>query len=98
MRTSGWALTTAAIGSVLASSCCLLPLVFVSIGLTGVWLGRLRALQPFSPILLSISVVALLAAIYNGIPKRPLYRGAIWAIATLTIILLLMPVIAPWFY
>lgn len=98
MRASGWALTTAAIGTVLASSCCLLPLAFVSIGLTGAWLGRLRVLQPFSPILVGISLTALLAAVWIGIPRRPLYRGAFWAIAALMLILLLMPLIAPWLY
>lgn len=98
MRASGWALTTAAIGSLLASSCCLLPLAFVSIGLTGAWLGRLRVLQPFSSILIGISLAALVAAVYKGIPKRPLYRGSFWAIAALTLILLLAPVIAPWLY
>src|SRR5262245_16723801 len=98
MRASGWALATAAVGSVLASSCCLLPLVFVSIGLTGAWLGRLRVLQPYSAILIGVSLAALLAAVYNGIPRRPLYRGAFWSIATLTLVLLLMPVIAPWLY
>jgi len=66
MRASGWALTTAAIGSLLASSCCLLPLAFVSIGLTGAWLGRLRVLQPFSSILVGISLAALVAAVYTG--------------------------------
>jgi mercuric ion transport protein len=98
MRASGWALTTAALSTVLASSCCLLPLAFVSIGLTGAWLGRLRVLQPFSSILVSISLTALLAAVWFGIPKRPLYRGAFWGIAALTLVLLLMPVIAPWLY
>jgi len=50
----------------LASSCCLLPLAFVSIGLTGAWLGRLRVLQPFSSILVGISLAALVAAVYTG--------------------------------
>jgi mercuric ion transport protein len=92
------ALTAAAIASALASSCCLLPLAFVSLGLTGAWLGRLRMLAPYSPILIGISVVALLAAAYKGVPKRPLYSSAFSVIAALTLILLLLPVIAPWFY
>jgi mercuric ion transport protein len=94
----GWALATAGIGSALASGCCLLPLAFVSLGLTGAWLGRLRVLQPYSPILLGISLAALIVAVYNGIPKSPIYRAAFGVIAGLTLILLLMPVIAPWFY
>ncbi len=91
-------MTTAAVSSVLASTCCLLPLAFVSLGLTGAWLARLRILQPYSPILIGISLVALLAAAHNGIPRRPIYRAAYGVIAALTLILILMPVIAPWFY
>src|SRR4051794_19894449 len=98
MRASGWALATAAIGSFLASTCCLVPLAFASLGLTGAWLGRLRVLQPYSPILLGISLAALLAAVYSGVPRRPVYRGTFWATTTLTLTLLLMPMIAPWFY
>jgi mercuric ion transport protein len=94
----GWALTTAGISSALASSCCLLQLAFVSLGLTGAWLGRLRVLQPYSPFLVGISLVALIVAAYNGIPRRPIYRAAFGVIAALTLILLLMPVVAPWFY
>ena len=94
----GWALAAAGISSALASSCCLLPLAFVSLGLSGAWLGRLRVLQPYSPILQGISLAALLVAAYTGIPKRPIYRAAFGVIGALTLILLLMPVIAPWFY
>ena len=101
-RASAWALTTAAIGSLLASSCCVLPLLLVSVGLTGAWLGHLRVLQPYSPVLLAISVTALLAAGYriffSRMRTRPLYRAAFWIIAAPTLILLLMPLIAPWFY
>ena len=61
-------------------------------------MGRLRVLQPYSPILICISLVALLAAAYNGIPNRPIHRAAFAVIAALTLILLLMPVVAPWFY
>jgi hypothetical protein len=35
---------TALAGAVLASSCCVLPLVFVLVGLGGTWVASLRAL------------------------------------------------------
>jgi mercuric ion transport protein len=102
------ALATAAVASVLASSCCLLPLLLVSVGLSGAWLGDLRILQPYSPILTGVAVVALVFAGHSlrrpascrvGSPSsRSLYRVSFWLIAALTLILLVTPLVAPWFY
>lgn len=41
-----------------ASSCCLLPLLLVSVGLGGAWVGQLRALERF----FSVFIVAAIAA------------------------------------
>lgn len=102
------ALATAAVASVLASSCCLLPLLLVSVGLSGAWLGDLRILQPYSPILTGVAVVALVFAGHSlqrpascrvGSPaSRSFYRVSFWLIAALTLILLVTPLVAPWFY
>ena len=107
------ALATAAAASLLASSCCFLPLVLVSVGLSGAWLGHLRVLQPYSPILISISIAALALAgrslfssrsrsttscSVGSVAARPSFKTAFWLIAALTLILLVMPVVAPWFY
>jgi mercuric ion transport protein len=107
------ALATAAAAALLASSCCLLPLVLVSVGLSGAWLGHLRALQPYSPIFITIAITALLLAgrslfssrsrstascSVGSVAARPLFKTAFWLIAALTLILLVMPVVAPWFY
>ncbi len=35
------------IGALLASSCCILPLVFVTLGISGAWIGTLTALAPY---------------------------------------------------
>ena len=105
------ALVTAAVASLLASSCCLLPLVLVSVGLSGAWLGHLRVLQPYSPIFISIAIAALVLAGRSLFPfrstascgvssaaGRPFYKATFWIIAAVTLILLVMPVVAPWFY
>ena len=106
-RASVLALTTAAVASLLASGCCLLPLLLVSVGFSGAWLGNLRILQPYSPILAGIAVVALAFAgrslrrsscRVSSAPSRSLYRGSFWLIAALTLILLVTPLVAPWFY
>ncbi len=41
------AATGGVIGAVLASSCCIGPLLLVSLGVTGAWIGNLTALEPY---------------------------------------------------
>ena len=43
----------------LASSCCLLPLVLVSVGIGGAWVSQLTALAPYQPLFLGASATAL---------------------------------------
>lgn len=49
-----------------ASVCCALPLLLVMAGLGGSWLATLTALEPFRPIFVAASVLALFFA-YRGI-------------------------------
>lgn len=37
------------IGALLASACCVLPLVLFSLGIGGAWIGQLTALAPYQP-------------------------------------------------
>jgi mercuric ion transport protein len=110
------ALVTAAVASLLASSCCLLPLVLASVGLTGAWLSHLRVLQPYSPFLIGIAIAALALSgrsesgftlfssrsgttcPVDGVKPRALYRLMFWLVAALTLLLLITPLVAPWFY
>ncbi len=108
-RSGTWALSMAAIAALLASSCCLVPLVLVSVGLSGAWLSNLRMLEPYSPIFVGIAIGALALAarslfrspascrLDGGLP-RSLQKSLFWVIAVLTLILLVVPVVAPWFY
>lgn len=36
------------LGAILASTCCIVPLVLVTIGVSGAWIGKLTALEPYS--------------------------------------------------
>ena len=38
------------LGALAASSCCILPLVLFSLGISGAWIGRLTALAPYKPL------------------------------------------------
>jgi mercuric ion transport protein len=43
----------------LASSCCILPLALVSLGIGGVWVGKLTALAPYQPAFLAAAALLI---------------------------------------
>ena len=47
------------IAAVLASSCCIGPLLLVTLGVSGAWIGNLTALEPYQPIFVLITFVFL---------------------------------------
>lgn len=59
--------TLAAIG---ASVCCVGPLVLISLGIGGAWMGTLTALEPFRPYLIGLTAIFLGYAFYQ-IYRKP---------------------------
>jgi mercuric ion transport protein len=55
-RRSGWLATGGVVGALLASACCVVPLVLVTLGISGAWIANLTALEPYKPY---VAVVAL---------------------------------------
>jgi mercuric ion transport protein len=55
-------LAAGGIAAILASGCCLGPLVLVSLGLGGAWIGNLTALEPFRPVFVGAALVAVFFA------------------------------------
>ncbi|MDB5901083.1 MAG: merT mercuric transport family protein [Ramlibacter sp.] len=53
------ALTLAGLAALLASACCVLPLVFALVGISGAWIARMRVLEPYSGALSVLSLAAL---------------------------------------
>lgn len=47
------------LGAVGASSCCVLPLAFAAVGISGAWIGALTELAPFQPALLAIAALCI---------------------------------------
>jgi mercuric ion transport protein len=47
-RTDDWLATGGILGAILASTCCIVPLLLVTIGVSGAWIGNLTALAPYS--------------------------------------------------
>jgi mercuric ion transport protein len=56
-------MTVAVLSSVVASTCCVIPLVLVLVGITGAWMASLQALKPFVTI---FTIVALAALAWAG--------------------------------
>ena len=106
-------LAAGGIAAILASACCLGPLVLVSLGLGGAWISNLTALEPFRPVFVGAALVALFFA-YRRIFRpaaeckpgevcaRPqakrAYKVMFGVVAILVAVALAFPYIAPRFY
>lgn len=55
--------------AVVASACCLGPLVLVTLGITGAWIGNLTALEPYRPWFIAAALLALIFA-YRAIFRQ----------------------------
>lgn len=107
------ALLAGGLAALLASTCCLGPLVLVMLGVSGAWIGNLTALEPYRPIFLGAALVAMFFA-YRRI-FRPLqqcrpgeicavplvrrgYQILFWVVAVLLLIAFSFPYFLPLFY
>lgn len=99
------------LGALAASSCCILPLVIVSLGAGGAWLANLRALEPYQPIFIALTIGFLGYGFYQVYwkPRRACVEGeacarplpnrvvetALWAATVLVAAVLAFPYVAP---
>lgn len=58
------------IGAILASTCCVVPLLFVTLGISGAWIGNLTALEPYKPYFAGVALV------FIGLGFRQVYFKA----------------------
>ena len=47
------------VGAVAASTCCIVPLALVSVGVSGAWIGSLAALAPYQPYFVAFAIACL---------------------------------------
>lgn len=107
------ALAAGGLAAILASTCCLGPLVLVMLGFSGAWIGNLTALEPYRPLLIGAALVALFFAwrrIFRpaqvcatdaacAVPQvRRGYRTLFWIVAALVAIAIGFPYVMPLFY
>ncbi len=111
---NGLLATGGILGAILASSCCIVPLILISLGVSGAWIGSLTALEPYKPIFIGITALFLAAGFWHVYFKKPepceegsycsrpsssrISKAALW-IATLVVLLALtIDYWAPLFY
>lgn len=66
--TGGFAAGGLAAG-LLAMSCCILPLVLVSLGIGGAWMSYLTALSPYQPYFLGAGAISIGAGLWRAYRK-----------------------------
>jgi len=69
-RRRGWLAAGGLAGAVLASSCCIVPLLLVTLGVSGAWIGNLTVLEPYKP------WFAGMALVFIGLGFRQVYFKA----------------------
>ena len=111
-RKAGRLIAVGMLAALLASTCCVLPLALVLVGVTGAWMVNLQALKPVTPYAIALTVGALGWAgwlvfrparacdLAGGAcaTTRPLMRRVFIACALFVALLLGFPLIAPLFY
>lgn len=107
------ALVAGGLAAILASTCCLGPLILIALGFSGAWIGNLTVLEPYRPIFIVGALISLFFAgrrIFRpahacelgqvcAVPRvRTTYRLLFWIVAFLILISLAFPYVAPYFY
>ncbi len=93
-----WA-SSSVFGAIFASSCCVAPLLLLTLGISGAWIGNLTALEPYKWVFIAISAVFLALGFWHVYFRpaepcedgtycaRPLastvVKGALWLAAAL---------------
>jgi mercuric ion transport protein len=68
----GWLATGGVLGAFLASACCIGPLVLLTLGISGAWIGNLTALEPYKPIFAVIALGFIAAGFRQVYFRKPI--------------------------
>ena len=112
-RTGSGALVIGGLAAILASTCCLGPLILVASGLSGAWIGNLTRLEPYRPFFIAGALIALFFAgrrIFRpmqdckpgevcAVPRtRRIYKVLFVTVSVLVLIALVFPYVVRFFY
>lgn len=100
------------VGAVLASSCCIAPLVLFLLGISGAWISSLTVLEPYQPLFIAITLGFLgggfwmvyfkpkkqcIGGSYCSKPQSgKLLKSLLWGSTGLIGIAIAFPYVAPW--
>ncbi len=101
-------------GALLASSCCIVPLVLVTLGVSGAWISNFSALERYNPYFVAITLIFLAAGFWyvygrrqpvcddDSFCARPassrITKSALWVGTVLIILAMTLNWWAPLFY
>ena len=110
----GWFAAGGIAGAILASSCCIVPLVLVTAGVSGAWIGGLASLEPYKPYFAAFSLIFIglgFWRVYFGVrpgcaagdycskPRSSVItQTALWSATALVLLALTINWWAPLFY
>ncbi|MGC4367533.1 MULTISPECIES: mercuric ion transporter MerT [unclassified Hydrogenophaga] len=109
----GTALLAGGLAALIASACCLGPLVLILVGISGAWISHLTALEPYQPLFMGVSLAALFFAARSiwrpaaaceagqvcAIPRiNRIYKLLFGVVVLLLATAMAFPLIAHWFY
>ena len=113
-KQENWLATGALIGAGLASACCVVPLLLVTLGISGAWIANLTALEPYKPYVAAVTLALLGYGFWHVYFKskppckdgaycaRPqsarTTKAALWLGLAIVILALTIDWWAPWFY
>lgn len=107
------ALAVGGLAAILASTCCLGPLLLVALGFSGAWIGNLTLLEPYRPLFIGAALIAMFFAYRRifraasackpgdvcAVPQvKRAYKVIFWVVATLVLVALAFPYVLPLFY
>lgn len=111
--TGSGSLAAGVLAAIGASVCCVGPLVLLTLGVGGTWVGNLTAMEPYRPIFIALTLVFLILAFRRlyvvpqvCLPGTPCadppairrQRLVFWIVTVLVLALLAVPLVAPFFY
>lgn len=112
-QTGRGALFAGGLAAILASTCCLGPLLLVALGFSGAWIGNLTALEPFRPIFIGVALLSMFFAYRRifrpvqtckpgevcAVPQvRATYKIIFWLVMAMVLVALGFPYVLPLFY
>lgn len=107
------ALITGGLAAIVASACCLGPLILITLGISGAWISNLAVLEPYRPIFIGGALIAMFFAYRRifrpaqacspgevcAIPRvRTTYKLLFWLVVSLVLVALGFPYVLPLFY